>query len=60
MIVVFRKFLEHKNWDICGVFANQEFADTEIAKQIKSGREARSFGATHVWIAENGNHSWSA
>lgn len=60
MFVVMRKFEEDKDWNICGVFANEAFANAEVHKQEMSGRQSRRFYATHVWIAENGNHSWTA
>ena len=59
MRVVMRKFKEDKEWNVCGVFATDEAAEAECFKQIKSGREAKHFNASHVWIAENGNHSWT-
>lgn len=60
MRVVLRKFSTDKQWDICGVFSTQEYADAEVVKQVKSGREARHFNASHVWIAENGNHTFTS
>jgi hypothetical protein len=60
MYVVMRKFEEDKEWNMCGAFSNEAYAGAEVHKQEASGRQARSFFASHVWIAENGNHTWTA
>lgn len=60
MYVVIRKFAEDKEWNVCGAFAQKYSADAEVQKQIKSGREAKAYSASHVWIAENGNHTWTS
>lgn len=59
MYVVMRKFSTDHQWNICGVFADKASVEAEMSAQEKSGREAVYYSASHVWIAENGNHTWT-
>lgn len=60
MYVIMRKFSEDENWNICGVACDKPTADIQVEKEIKTGREACCYTAHMVWIAENGNHTWTA